>query len=121
MRIKIFGIAPGLANARLPGRAKFANAPPSGLTRGTNAPQEPGGAWAQLELTDDYMITTFLTNTRTLRFKIAFTIAFFATVTHNYFHKQRTLKHRNKQNWIEIHQSKITNHDLLNPFRVRYV
>ena len=36
-----------------PGNAKFANAPPLGLTRWANAPQLPGGGgWAQLELTD---------------------------------------------------------------------
>ena len=39
VRIKSLGIAPGLANARLPGRTKFANAPPPGLTRQANAPQ----------------------------------------------------------------------------------
>ena len=44
-------VAPRLAIARLPGRAKYANAPPSGLTRRTNGPQRPG-RWAQLELTD---------------------------------------------------------------------
>ena len=49
--------ARGLANARPPGRAKFANALPPGLTRHANAPQLPGGGgggggWAQLELTD---------------------------------------------------------------------
>ena len=42
---------------------------------------------------------------RTLKFKTAFTIAFFAAVNHNYDHKQRTLKHRNTQNG-----SKSTNH-----------
>ena len=36
MRVKSSGMAPGLANARPPGSAKFANAPPPGLTR-------PGG------------------------------------------------------------------------------
>ena len=44
--------ARGQANARPPGRAKFANAPPPGLARYANAPQLPGGGWAQLELTD---------------------------------------------------------------------
>jgi len=43
VRIKSFGIAPGLANARPTGRAKFANAPPPGLKRRENASQEPGG------------------------------------------------------------------------------
>ena len=37
--------------------------------------------------------------------KVAFTIAFFTAVNHNYDHKQRTLKHRNTQNG-----SKSTNH-----------
>jgi len=35
--------ARGQANARPPGRAKFANAPPPGLARHANAPQLPGG------------------------------------------------------------------------------
>ena len=44
---------PGLANARFPGSAKFANAPPPGLTMRANAQQElAGGGWAQVELTD---------------------------------------------------------------------
>ena len=42
MRVKSSGAAPGLADARPPGRAKFANAPPLGLTRRANAPQSPG-------------------------------------------------------------------------------
>ena len=50
-------MAPGLANARPPGSAKFANALPLGLTRRANAPQEPGG-WAQLELTDELSLWT---------------------------------------------------------------
>ena len=37
--------------------------------------------------------------------RVAFTIAFFTAVNHNYDHKQRTLKHRNTQNG-----SKFTNH-----------
>ena len=37
------GMAPGLANSRPPGSAKFADAPPPGLTRQGNAPQLPGG------------------------------------------------------------------------------
>ena len=50
-------MARGLANARPPGSAKFANAPPLGLTRQANALQWPGGGgeggcWAQVELTD---------------------------------------------------------------------
>ena len=48
-------MAPGLANARPTGNANFANAPPPGLTRRTNAPISPGlgvGDWAQLELAD---------------------------------------------------------------------
>ena len=57
LRVKSSGVAPGLANARLPGKAKFANAPPPGLTRRANAPQWPGGGgrgggWAQVELTN---------------------------------------------------------------------
>ena len=51
MRVKSSGVAPVLANARPPGSAKFANAPPPlpGLTRRANA---AGGEGAQLELTD---------------------------------------------------------------------
>ena len=46
-------MARGLANARPPGSAKFANATPLGLTRRANALQFPGGGgWAQVELTD---------------------------------------------------------------------
>ena len=55
MRVKSSGMAPGLANARLPGSTKFANAPPPGLTGRANAPQQPGrggGGWAQVKLTD---------------------------------------------------------------------
>ena len=54
VRVKSSGMARGLANARLPGSATFANAPPPGLTRRANAPQLPGGegGWAQVELTD---------------------------------------------------------------------
>ena len=37
--VKSSGLAPGLANARSPGGAKFANAPPPGLTRQANASQ----------------------------------------------------------------------------------
>ena len=43
MRVKSSGMARGLANARPPGSAKFANAPLPGLTRRANAPQLPGG------------------------------------------------------------------------------
>ena len=52
--VKSSGMAWGLANARPPGSAKFANAPSLGLTRRENAPQLPGGGggWAQVELTD---------------------------------------------------------------------
>ena len=39
VRVKSSGMAPGLANARLPGSTKFANAPPPGLTGRANAPQ----------------------------------------------------------------------------------
>ena len=54
MRVKSSGLARGLANARPPGSATFANAPLPGLTRRANAPQLPGrgGGWAQVELTD---------------------------------------------------------------------
>ena len=49
-------LPPGLATARPLGSAKLAKAPPLGLTRWANASQLPGGegAWAQLELTDEY-------------------------------------------------------------------
>ena len=43
MCIKSLGIAPGLANARPPGRAELANAPQQ---------SGGGGAWPQLELTE---------------------------------------------------------------------
>jgi len=56
VRVKSLGMAPGLANARPPGSAKFANTPPLGLTWQANAPQWPGegggGGGAQVELTD---------------------------------------------------------------------
>ena len=57
VRVKSSGMARGLPNARPPRSAKFANAPPPGLTRRASAPQLPGGvggggAWAQVELTD---------------------------------------------------------------------
>ena len=45
--------------------------------------------------------------------KAAFTISFFAAVSHNYDHKQWTLKHRNTQN-----RSKSTYHiSILNPLK----
>ena len=47
---------------------------------------------------------------------IVFTIAFSAGVNHNYDHKQGILKLRNTKQ-IEMRQSQITNHDLLNPFK----
>ena len=43
VRVKSLGMAPGLANARPPGSAKFANVPPPGLTWRANALQWPGG------------------------------------------------------------------------------
>ena len=43
MRVKSPGVPPGLANARPPGRAKLAKAPPSGLTRLANVPRLPEG------------------------------------------------------------------------------
>ena len=53
VRVKSSGMARGLANARPLGSAKFANAPPPGLTRRANASQLPGGGgWTQVELTD---------------------------------------------------------------------
>ena len=59
---KFFGVPPGMANARPPGRAELAKAPPPGLTRRANAPQLPKGRGgrAQLELTDALPI--FFTN-----------------------------------------------------------
>ena len=48
--MQIPGVPPGLANARPPGRAKLAKAPPPGLTRRENALARGGGGWAQLEL-----------------------------------------------------------------------
>ena len=82
MRIKSFGITPGLGNTRPPGRAKFANAPPPGLTRRANASQEPGGGggWAQLELTD--VLLHFQQTCELRSSKAAFSIAFFAAVNH---------------------------------------
>ena len=54
MRVKSSVVAPVLANARPPGSAKFANAPPQlpGLTRRANAAEFRGRGCAQLELTD---------------------------------------------------------------------
>ena len=56
MRVKSSRIALGLANARPPGGAKFANAPLPGLTRRANTLQYPGGEGGEgsalLELTD---------------------------------------------------------------------
>ena len=50
---KFFGVPPGLANSRPPGRAKLVKAPPPGLTRRAYAPKLPGeGGGAKLELTD---------------------------------------------------------------------
>ena len=60
MRVKSSQIAPGLANARPPGSAKFGKCPPPPQTkkagkwpavaRGLEGGGE--GSWAQLELTD---------------------------------------------------------------------
>ena len=44
--------SPGAGKCPTPGPAKFANASPLELTGCANAPQLPGGGWAQLELTD---------------------------------------------------------------------
>ena len=43
MRVKSSGMAPGLANAWHPGIAKFANAPPPGLTRRAKRRSSLGG------------------------------------------------------------------------------
>ena len=43
MRVKSSGLSRGLANARPPGSATFANAPLPGLKRRANAPQLPWG------------------------------------------------------------------------------
>ena len=51
MRVKSSGMAPGLANARPPDSAKFANGPPPGLTRREMSRSSRGG-WAQAELID---------------------------------------------------------------------
>ena len=52
VRVKSSGMARGLANARPPGSAKFANAPLPGLTRRKMPRSCPGGGgWAQVELT----------------------------------------------------------------------
>ena len=59
-------------------------------------------------------LTALFTNMRILKFKSQLTIAFFAAVNHNYDHNQRTLKHTKR---IEIHQSQITNINLLNPLK----
>ena len=42
MRVKSSGMAPGLANARPPGRAKFANAPPRDWQGGQMPRSSPG-------------------------------------------------------------------------------
>ena len=52
--------------------------------------------------TNDLVFTAIFENTLTLKFKAAFTNAFFAAVDHNYDHKQLTLKHKHTK-WIEIH------------------
>ena len=48
MRVKSSGVAPGLANARPPGSAKFANTPPPGLKKASKCPivsGEAGRSW----------------------------------------------------------------------------
>ena len=53
--VKSLELAPGLANARTPGSAKFANAPLPGADKAGKCPEVArggGGDWAQLELTD---------------------------------------------------------------------
>ena len=62
-------------------------------------------------------VTALFTNTQTLEFKGNLYIAFFAAISHNYDHKQWTLKQRNTKKWIEIHQTQITNLDLVNSFK----
>ena len=54
--VKSSGLAPGLANARPPGSATFANTPPPGTDKVGKCPTVAlgvgGGGWAQLESTD---------------------------------------------------------------------
>ena len=65
----------------------------------------------------DSDVTALFKNTRTLKFKSRLhNWAFFTAINHNYDHKQRTLKHKHTKR-IEIHQSQITNQDLLNPLK----
>ena len=65
--------------------------------------------------TDLKNITALITNMRTLKVKASFTTAFFAAVKKRSQAKNlETQKHTNR---IEIHQSQITNHDLLNPLK----
>ena len=62
MPIKILRKAPGMANAQPPGRAKFGNAPPPGLTIISAVARwgGGGGVWAQLELTDALCYSSIL-------------------------------------------------------------
>ena len=53
MPVKSSGVARGLANARPPGSATFANAPTPGTDKAGKCPAVArGGGWAQVELTD---------------------------------------------------------------------
>ena len=51
-----------------------------------------------------FPLTALFKKTRTLKLKSRLHTAFFASVNHNYDHKQRTLEHRNTK-WIEICRS----------------
>ena len=88
MRVKSLGITPGLVNARPPGRAKFANAPPPppGTDKAgkchTVAPGGGGVGWVQLELTDALLPGKILLKSK---FDIATHVETgFATHKHNY-------------------------------------
>ena len=52
MRVKSSGMAPGLANARPPGSAKFANALPPETDKAGKCPAVAWGSLAKVELTD---------------------------------------------------------------------
>ena len=60
VRVKSSEMARGLANARPPGSAKFANAPPPDWQGGQMPRSSPrgGGGWAQVELTDALSLKT---------------------------------------------------------------
>ena len=86
MRVKSLGITPGSVNARPPGRANFANAPPPGTDKAGKchavARGEGGGGWVQLELTDALLPGKILLKSK---FDIATHVETgFATHKHNY-------------------------------------